>query len=145
MLPSKHIFYGFLFSLFAYLIFPQIGVFNAFVIFLSSFLIDFDHYLVYVFYKRKFSVRKAYRHFVNLDKTLFHNKSYKGPLVIFHTVEVLALLLWLSIYNSVFLFISIGMIFHWLLDIYTLKKLNALHAKDFSIIYYYLNKKSVFF
>ncbi|MDP2673070.1 MAG: hypothetical protein Q8O84_04625, partial [Nanoarchaeota archaeon] len=60
MLPKYHVLFGFLFSLILFLIFPFIGLSGFLIIFISSVLIDIDHYLFYVFKNRIFSINKAY-------------------------------------------------------------------------------------
>ena len=60
MLPRIHIILGLFFSIIILYIFPQIGVFGAAIILLSSFLIDVDHYIFYVILKKDLSLKKAY-------------------------------------------------------------------------------------
>ncbi|MBU1136564.1 MAG: hypothetical protein ABIG37_01670 [Nanoarchaeota archaeon] len=83
MLPKHHILLGALFSFTIFLIFPEIK-FYTFVIFLSSFLIDFDHYLVYVFRKKDFNLKKANKYFLTIDKQLVESyKNQKIPVGLF--------------------------------------------------------------
>ena len=70
MLPKYHIIYGFILSLILFLIFPTLGLIGAGIIFLSSFLIDVDHYIYYVLKENKFSPRKAIHHFLEKRKRL---------------------------------------------------------------------------
>ena len=58
--PKHHVLLGFIFSIIIFLIFPSIGILGFLLIFLSSFLVDVDHYLYYVYKNRKLSLRKAY-------------------------------------------------------------------------------------
>ena len=125
MLPKYHIVLGFLFSLILFLIFPSISILGASVIFFSSFLIDVDHYLFYVFKNKIFSIKKAYNYFFELRKKAM-TKSLKekrikiaNPLMYpFHGIEVLLILFLLGFFiNKIFLFIFIGFSFHLFLDI----------------------------
>jgi len=73
------------------------------IIFLSSILIDFDHILYYA--KNNFKTFRA-------D---FKNKT--PHLYIFHTLEFILLLIALSLFSEIFIFILIGCFFHISLDI----------------------------
>ena len=125
MLPKYHIILGFLFSLILWIIFPSISILGALIIFFSSFLIDVDHYLFYVFKNKIFSIKKAYNYFFELRKKAM-TKSLKekrikiaNPLMyLFHGIEVLLILFLLGFFiNKIFLFIFIGFNFHLFLDI----------------------------
>ena len=125
MLPKYHIVLGFLFSLILWTIFPFINILEASIIFFSSFLIDVDHYLFYVFKNKIFSINKAYNYFFELRKKAM-TKSLKekrikiaNPLMyLFHGIEVLLILFLLGFFiNKIFLFIFIGFNFHLFLDI----------------------------
>ena len=52
MYPKHHILLGFIFSVFVFILFPKIGILGVSIIFLSSFLIDVDHYIGYAIRKR---------------------------------------------------------------------------------------------
>src|SRR3989344_6122570 len=125
MLPKYHILLGFLFSLILFIFFPFIGLLGFLIIFFSSFLIDVDHYLYYVFKNKIFSIKKAYNYFFKQRKKLIA-KSLKerrtkiaNPLMhLFHGIEVLLILFLLGFFiNKIFLFIFIGFNFHLFLDI----------------------------
>src|SRR3989344_6581398 len=125
MLPKYHIIFGFLFSLILWIIFPSISILGALIIFFSSFLIDVDHYLFYVFKNKIFSIKKAYNYFFELRKKAM-TKSLKekrikiaNPLMyLFHGIEVLLILFLLGFFiNKIFLFIFIGFSFHLFLDL----------------------------
>lgn len=58
MLPKWHILFGFLFAYIIYW-FTSINVFEATLIFLSSVLIDFDHYVFIVNRKKIFNLKKG--------------------------------------------------------------------------------------
>ena len=125
MLPKYHIVLGFLFSLILWTIFPFINILEASIIFFSSFFIDVDHYLYYVFKNKIFSINKAYNYFFELRKRAM-TKSLKekkiknaNPLMyLFHGIEMLLILFILGFFvNKLFLFIFIGFAFHLFLDI----------------------------
>ena len=120
MLVKYHIILGAIASFLIYLAF-QITPFQATIIFLASFLIDFDHYLAYIFYKKDLSLHHAClwflerrRKWVKLTKK--QKEEYKRVILIFHGIEFLIILLALSFYNKIFLFVLIGISIHLILD-----------------------------
>jgi hypothetical protein len=121
MLPKNHIILGGIFSLIIYLIF-QIDFFQAFLIFLSSFLIDIDHYLYYVYKKKDFSLKKAYNFALFQKNNLMklkkeeRSKFYTGFFFL-HGLEIVLILFLFGVYFSkCFLFVSLGFLFHLILD-----------------------------
>jgi len=139
MYVSKHIILGVIFSAFLYFVF-NLTLSQGLLIFLSSFLIDFDHYVFFIQRERNFSLKKAYRWW---SKDLPRN--HKPMLNIFHTVEFHLLVLVLSFYIPLFLYVFIGMIFHSLLDILYLGYFNLLGCREFSLIRYLLRDKEKYF
>ncbi len=140
MYPKEHIVYGLLFTIFLKLIvFPTIGVVAMVLLFLSSVLIDVDHYFVHVFKNKNIGLGKAFDY--------YHTKTYKkhyhkrGPLMIFHTVEFVALLYLLSFYQPYFLFIIIGILFHWALDVYYMYDNKILYERTYSLIHHLATSK----
>lgn len=120
MLPKIHIILGAIFSILFYFIF-QISLFHASLIFFSSFLIDFDHYLYYIIAKKDLSLKNSYKWFVEkrrkiLQKPFEERKKYKHPVLIFHGIEFWIVILLLGFIYHVFLFILIGIGIHMILD-----------------------------
>jgi len=123
MLPKYHILLGFFFALFLFIIFPKIEVVGFLIIFLSSFLIDIDHYIYYVFKKRDLSLSRAYKWFIQKRKkylVLSRKKRNEVYLEIhfLHGVEILIMLFLLGLFVcKYFFYILIGFAFHLFLDI----------------------------
>jgi len=122
MFVRWHILFGLIFSLIIFFLFPQIGIFNITLIFLSSVLIDVDHYLVYAWKKKDFNLSNAYRWYMEIVKKLRkitrkqRNKIYV-ELCFLHGVESLIIVFFLGIFLlDVFVYIAIGMFFHLMLD-----------------------------
>jgi len=113
MLPKTHIFLGAIFSFFCFILFPKIGMLGFLIIFLSSVLIDVDHYLVYIFHCGDFSLKKAY---VCL-KTRRPIKENWRFIMFLHGIEIFIILALVSLVSRIFLFILIGFLFHFSLDI----------------------------
>jgi len=122
MLPSKHFIFGLIFAGFLYFIFPQIGLMGFSIIIFSTFLIDVDHYLYYVFKKKNFNLKNAYKWFIEHKKELLslpwkQRNKFKTGFCFLHGIEVLFILLILWIFVSkYFLFVFVGFAFHLLLD-----------------------------
>jgi len=121
MLPPKHFILGLLFAIFLYFIFPQIGLIEFTIIFLSSFLIDIDHYLYYVYKKKDFSLKNSYQWFMKRREKFLslpwkQRNNFNINLSILHGIEVLVILFLLSFIHKYFLFVFVGFAFHLLLD-----------------------------
>ncbi len=146
MLPKFHFFTGLIFSIILFLIFPEINLIAALIIFLSSYLIDADHYLYYVFKKKDFSLKRAYKWFI--EKHYKYKKSsveernkFSSIPLIFHGVEFLILLFILGFFVSeYFYFVLIGVSLHLFFDV-----LNEIRHRNridkISIIHDFLKSK----
>jgi len=121
MLPKTHFIFGLIFALIIFYLFPQINLTGFFIILMSSFLIDIDHYLLYIIIKRDFNLKKSHKWFVdkrNYALTLPKEKRRKlNPFpCIFHGFETTAILILLSFVSVIFFYILLGFLFHELLD-----------------------------
>lgn len=123
MLPKYHILLGFVFSLALFLIFPSIKLIDAAIIFLSSFLIDADHYIYYILKKKNLSLGKAVNYFLEKRRKLAklnikkRNEFYSG-FCFLHGIEILIILFIAGLFISkYFLLIFIGFTFHLFLDL----------------------------
>ena len=134
MLPKWHILFGILFSVLVYLMF-NITIIQAIVIFSASVFIDLDHYIFAVKRNKIFSLKTIYNWHKNLPK------NHKPIMHIFHTLEFLILIFFLSFYFKEFLFILIGMLFHSILDIIDMIYNNKLSCREFSFFRYIISDK----
>ncbi len=123
MLPKYHIFFGIIFILVLYFLFPQLSLLSLLVIFLSNVFIDIDHGLYYLLKKKDINPLRCYNWYKdNIRKTLSlpmkeRKKIYSG-FYLFHGIEILAILFFLGRYiNPLFTMILIGFSFHMLIDI----------------------------
>ena len=126
MLPKYHIFFGLIFSTIIFLLFTQIGLIGFLIIFLSSFLIDVDHYLFFVYAKKDIILKNAHRWFIeknrkSLKLSKAEKKKIKAIPCIFHGIEMILVLIILSFFSQIFLYVLVGFIFHELLDLISLK------------------------
>lgn len=117
------------------------------IIFLSSFLIDVDHYLYYVYKKRDWGLKNSYKYFMKKrDKVLFlsrreRKKVYSG-FYFLHGFESLVILFLLSFISKYFLYILIGFGFHLAVDIIETVRIKD-RVEKISAIYDYLKFKKL--
>ena len=148
MLSRWHIFYGSIFSLGIWLIVPQLKWYYVLFIFLSSFLINLDHYLYYLIKTKKI---RFVDYFEYCKKRMLKEKEEnkkgiktKGDLHIFHTFEFHILVGILSIFWMSFFYILIGMIFHSLLDIIYLVYNGLIYRREFFMTKWLYKKMFMF-
>jgi len=138
MTPRWHILFGAIFSLVILLVTPNIGWFNIILIFLASFLIDFDHYICAVFKSGKFSLFEAFRYHEEIDKVEEKKREKgimeKGELHFFHTIEFHVLIGLLGFYWIGFFYIFLGMVFHSLIDLYSLFYSKEIYRREFFFV-----------
>ena len=149
MLPKWHIFYGAVFALFLWFVWPGLGWVNALIIFLASFLIDADHYLHYVFRKRDLNLRKSFKWFIDFGPIYekLSNKERKEiylPVCIFHSIEVFLILGILSFFYTWALMVLIGFAFHRFLDeVWKFTNEGERHTISFIYSFYKIRKKGL--
>lgn len=150
MLPKYHIIIGAIASLLLYYFIPLTFT-QTIIIFLSSFLIDIDHYIIYGIMKKDWSLKNAKKYFFNMrekwiNTPLEERKKYKKHIFIFHGIEFWILLLVISKYIPLIIFILYGFAIHIFLDY-----IDCIYFKDplypkFSQIYVIkTNKKKINF
>jgi len=135
MLPKWHVLFGFIFAYVVYWL-TSISIFEASLIFLSSVLIDFDHYVWVAKRKGYFNLKKAYFWHKALPK------NHKPIMHIFHTVEFTVFVAVLAYFFNPFLFVLIGMLFHSALDIIDMLYNKKWGVREFSLIRYLILKKN---
>ncbi|MBU2052997.1 MAG: metal-dependent hydrolase [Nanoarchaeota archaeon] len=147
MLPRTHTFLGIIFSLVIAYSF-NLSLIAGIIIFLSSVLIDVDHYLYYVYKKKDWSLKRAYNFFIvgkNKIASLSRkqrNEFYHG-FSFLHGIETLVILFILGKFLSeYFYYILIGFSFHLFLDIIHQKTIHDRFDK-YSIIYDYFKYKKL--
>src|SRR3989338_8503706 len=138
MLPKTHIFLGAVFSLLFWILFPETAWYNVSLIFLSSFAIDFDHYMCAVLKNKSLSLPKAlkyYKEVSRLEKVEFKRGIFRrGNFHVFHTIEFNALILAIGFVFQPFLYILLGMVMHESLDIIDMTKKSRLYRREFLLI-----------
>jgi hypothetical protein len=121
MLPKWHILGGAFFSLALYFTFG-LGWLATLVIFISSFMIDIDHYFLYILKEKKIHPIRAVRWNVErrsrgrglqrAERILYKEEHY-----FLHCIEALILLGILSIFFRPIVLVLIGFGFHFILDL----------------------------
>lgn len=150
MYPSQHLFFGIIFALILFFIFPQINYIGFLIIVLSSFLIDVDHYLWYVYKKKDWSLKNAYNWSIEIIKKALslprrQRNEFYGGFCFLHGIEILFILFFLGIsVSNVFLFIFVGIAFHLLLDV-TDETIYHDRIDKFSIIHDFFKYKKLKF
>jgi len=138
MIPRWHIFWGAIFSGSLWLLNPQINLIYILIVFLSSFLIDFDHYVVSVLKTKKTSLKHSFKYHDTQRKIEEKEKKKgirkKGDFHIFHTLEFIALTGLIGYFFTPFYYIFIGMVFHSLLDFLWLIYKDRLYRRNYFLL-----------
>jgi hypothetical protein len=135
MLPRWHILYGAIFALVLWAFAPQTGWIFLLLVFLSSFLIDFDHYVASVLKTGKLSLFESFEY--HRKKGIVEMREIskgirrKGDFHLFHTLEFHILIGLLGLLWTGFFYVFIGMVFHSLLDIYSMLNMGVFHRREY--------------
>jgi len=138
MLPRWHIFLGAIFTLILWLIYPQTNWIYLSLVFLSSFLIDFDHYAASVIKTGRWSLKESFKYHEIEGKRAEAEKKRgirrTGDFHLFHTIEFHLLVFALGFFWSGFFYIFAGMIFHSLLDVIAMLYTGFLYRREYFFI-----------
>lgn len=156
MLPKTHIILGLFFSLFILILFPNIGLLGFIIIFLSSFLIDIDHYLFHVWLKKDWNPNNAFKWFIKFTKKYQKlTETERSKIVaipcLLHGIETLAILFLLYYFsqNIIFLYLLVGFLFHEFLDFISIwsygYNFNHIGSQIKNIIKYKNNQNTLFY
>ncbi len=121
MQPKWHILIGFIVS-YILVYFFNFSLLAGMIIFLSSFLIDFDHVIRYIFLKKDINPKKFWNWSMNSKKSWCslscnQKRKIKFPIFFFHGIEFWIIILILAIFSPFFLWILIGILIHMIADI----------------------------
>lgn len=150
MLPKYHIILGLIFSTFLYFLIPEITLLPALIIWISSFMIDIDHYIYTAVRQKTINPWKVYKwhlkvfyYFEKNPKYNKHKNDYYSAVFFLHGIEVLTILFLLGVFISdIFLFILIGFVFHLFLDLsFAIKK--GYRLDKISVIYDVVNYRNL--
>jgi len=147
MYPKHHIILGLIFSIVLYF-FPGFTLLQVSIVFLSSFLIDVDHYLYYVFRKKDLSLRRSYSWFIKMaekykKQTLKQKQNSKKSPAYLHGLEIILILYLLGYFiSNLFYFVAIGFLFHLILD-YIEEYSFGLPFYKYSVIHQFIRSKKL--
>lgn len=145
MLPRWHIILGAIFSLVLWYIAPKVEWYNIIIVFLASFLIDFDHYLsAAIKDKSNLNLFNSFKYYEKQGKEEIsqRNKGIRkvGDFHLFHTAEFHIFVFILGLFFPFFMFVFIGMLFHSIIDIYDLMKTDFMYRREFFLFNWIKNK-----
>ena len=121
MMPKWHVLFGGIFSL-VLIAFFDLSLVQGAIVFISSVMIDLDHYVLYVIKERKIHPKKFWDHSMKRRDTWRsfskkEKKLHKEPHFILHGLETIFILIILSYFLDIFFWIFLGLSFHIFLDI----------------------------
>lgn len=135
MLPKTHILLGALFTILLYFLFPSIPLYGLILIFLASFLIDFDHYMAGAIKIHSLNFKKIVNYHKINDKIAFKEREKgirkKADFHIFHTIEFILLVYVLSFLFKPLFYVLVGMVFHSILDLISLVYHDFMYRREF--------------
>lgn len=146
MLPKYHMLIGVIVASMLVLFF-NIPLIAGLIIFLANTLIDFDHYIIYVFKKKDFNLKRAYKYMyacgIRWNKLSPEEKTKKKlSIFAFHGLEAIILALAFSYFNILFIWVAAGMIVHLSADfIEVVRRQDPFYFK-ISTIYVALSNKN---
>ena len=113
---------------------------NVAFIFVGGVLVDIDHYFWYIFKFKSLNLFDCYNYYMeHMDKKKIYN--IVGLLMVFHTIEFLAICIFLSFYYKFVLVFTIGLLLHYLLDAIFLYSVPKRVVANHSIISWILKNK----
>ena len=131
MLPFKHIIYSLILGLILFIILPYYSIIPFLIFFLSSVLIDIDHYIVYIWRKKDKSLVGALKWHELLNKNHTEKKKNIPFFHFLHSFEFLILLVILSFFFKYIIYALLGFIFHSILDLIDMKRRKELSSREY--------------
>lgn len=135
MLPRWHILYGAVFTAIIWFLVPETKIFYLVLIFFSSFIMDFDHYVASVLKTKKLFLFHSFKYHEEQRKKELADKKKgitgKGDFHFFHTIEFHIVVGLLALFWNGFFYIFIGMVFHSLLDLAWLLHMDRLYRREY--------------
>ena len=138
MLPRGHVLLGTIFTLIFWIVLPETGLLFLALVFLSSFLIDFDHYAASVLKMRELSLKRSFVYHKVMQRAEEKERARgirrRGDFHLFHTIEFHIAILGLGYLWVGFFYIFAGMVFHSLVDLIYLIRLDRLYRREYIFI-----------
>ena len=146
MLPRWHMFWGGLFTVLLLYLAPGLPWYSYVLLFCASVFIDLDHYLTAVLKTGSWRLEDALDYYtvhgkqVQKDQKKGIRKVYH--FYIFHTIEFHVLIALLGIWWQPAFYLFMGLVFHTLLDIFSLLQRDYLYMREFFLSAWLWNKVS---
>lgn len=106
----------------------------------GSVLIDVDHYILYVSRTGRFGIASMFRYFHDLQP-IQRSIPYIG-LCFFHTIDILLLIALLSFLHPLFAFIAAGCLYHFVLDLYHLRREKVLFIRAYFLLEHLIRRRA---
>ena len=103
-------------------------------------LIDVDHYFLYIQRRRSLDVVGMFRYFNELQP-IQNSIPYVG-LCIFHTIDFFILLGVLSIWYPTFLPLLLGCLYHFFIDLFSLRRQCILSIRPFFLVEHLIRRRN---
>jgi hypothetical protein len=132
---TKHFLLSILIGMFYFLFTNSIA--GSFLVFASNIFIDIDHYIFYFIFQRK-SFFKTYKIYQKINKKEISDVYEKKYILLFHNFEFVSLIIILSIFYPPLIPITIGILFHFVIDVLYIRKFKIKHY--YSAVYYVISK-----
>jgi hypothetical protein len=135
MLPRWHVLWGGVFTLVLWIAAPTLPFYAYLCVFFASVFIDFDHYIAAGMKTGSWRLDDALEYYktqgmqVQKDQEKGIRKVYDFHL--FHTIEFHFFVALISIWWSPAFYLFIGMVFHTLLDLFSLLHRDYLYMREF--------------
>jgi len=143
MRPRWHILLGAILTAVVWLTAPQINPIYLVILFLSSFLMDFDHFLASSLNTKNWNLKKSFKYhdekMKEEKKEIAKGIRKKSDFHIFHTLEFHFLVGLLTFVWVGFFYVFIGMVFHSLTDVIDLIRKGAFHRREFFFFKWFQN------
>jgi hypothetical protein len=119
---------------------PVAGPYELALFAVGGVLIDIDHYLLYMWRRKNFSVVGMFRYFNELQP-IQSSIPYVG-LCIFHTIDFFVLLGILAIFYPILFFLLLGCLFHFCIDLFDLRRKCVLTIRPFFLVEHLIRRRA---
>ena len=144
MIPRWHIILGAIFTLVIWIFAQNLSWIFLLLIFLSSFLVDLDHYIVSAIKTGKLNLGHSFEYHKKMKAIELAEKAKgikrKGDFHLFHTIEFHVLIGIIGMFFVPFFYVFIGMVFHSLIDILYMTYQGRFYRREYFFFNWLRNK-----
>lgn len=144
MLPRWHILFGAIFTFIIWYFSPGIRFEYLALIFFSSVLIDFDHYVNAAMKTKRIYFGSVFDYHKNMgiqqEKERLSGIRKRGDFHLFHTIEFHVLIAILGTLWNPFFYVFLGMTFHSLLDLFYLLHSDYFYRREYFLFNWLMKK-----